>query len=144
MYEKHHENVCTAADGIAEGVGFYTYAINEDNYYELTKVDTKLSGDVVDTEADGWHYIDFVAANIHDNTVTYEAEGIKFIDADFAGAEVIDLRTDAEIAADNYDYEITSVSDLVDATKTEKVKGVTAYVYTIDGVIEFVAVTLEW
>ena len=127
-----------------EGVGFYTYSIIEDGYYELTKVTTKLSGDVVDTEADGWHYIDFVDAKIHNNTVTYEAEGIKFIDADFAGAEVIDLRTDAEIAADNYDYEITSVSDLVDAAKTEKVNGVTAYVYTIDGVIEFVAVTLEW
>ena len=63
-----------------------------------------------------------------------------FVDVEFGSAKVIDLRTDAEIEADTYDREITTVNTLIKASEAAEFA---AYVYVVDGEIVFIAVEAE-
>ena len=118
----------------AKAVGFYKYALNADNQYELSSVERHTG--TVDEDTTGWAYLGFAKAGIHGTTVT--ASGMSnFEDIKFGSAAIVDLRTDATIEVSVYDREILTVSDLIDAADAGEVA---AYAYIIDGEITFIAV----
>ena len=121
-------------------VGFYTYAINDDGEYELTKLDRKDAK--VDEDYSGWTTILFKDAGIHNDTVSFTAGSRVLEDVDFSNATVIDLRDadDVDNGVYKYDRTITSVSDLKDAAAECDVH---AYIYVTDGDITFVAVSTD-
>ena len=129
--------VVEAADGIAEGVGFYTYAINDDGHYELTPVDQK-TGTKVDEDWSGWTYILFQKSGIHGTTVTYKDGYADLEDVAFAGATVTDLRDQDALSTYKYDRAIIDAEDIIDAAESNAVH---ARVYVTDGVITYIAIS---
>ena len=114
--------------------GFYYYDVDEDDVYSLEGV-TGLGNDKVDDDTNGWDALVINEDNIYgtQNLLTKD----NFSDIAFGGAKVIDSRSSADIKADLYDKEITSVSALKNAAKEGYVS---IRVYVTDGEITFIDV----
>ena len=125
-----------------EAVGFYTYAINDDNHYELTPVERKASATAIDEDYSGWNYVMFTKSGIHGSTVSYNGNAV-MEDVAFAGATVSDLRDQDALSSYKYARAIVDTEDIVDAAEVVSA-GVRAYVYVTDGVITYIAVTHEY
>ena len=90
-----------------KNVGFYTYAINDDDEYELKTLDQKTGK--VDDDYSGWTNIVFKKDGIHNDTVSYADSTRQLEDIDFGDATVIDLRDEDDVEDGVYETAENSV-----------------------------------